>query len=463
MKKIINLFLSVMLLCLGLIPVQASDYFNVDVGYQGQTNNVWTDFAYGGALAGSEGGEALDGLEIHLVDSPYASAIEYRIYTVSGWTDWFSTWQTASQNGEDLLGAQIRLKDFPNANVYYQSYRKGLGWGTWVSNGSTSGQLNAAYPITGFRVQVDEIGVNYQSSINGVTQVLRHNGETQGTGSLETISMSLISGGNGSIEYRAYMRGTGWTNWARNGAVIGSTGLVIEGLEARLIDLPQYSVQIQPEVEGVWWDYVYDGQTAGSLGSRLTGYRVEIVQRVYVAPSVVAAVEEEEEEVVVGGGSTLNTTPLSLDTDGDGFDDPFYTLANSYLTNIQIVNPYRVQGLTVVSYSVEGISVIDGFNSYGDNAVNSSQFEVYMGTYVGGIFTVISGTGVSSAAAIEAGSTHTMILYDNEDESVEGYTSQYTGDPEHLNGIVMSGVYHEGGWSITGSSGSKKLVYTLPG
>ena len=48
----------------------------------------------------------------------------------------------------------------------------------------------------------------------------------------------------------------------KNGAVLGSSGSVIEALEARLIDLPQYSVQIQPQVEGEWWGYVYDGQTA---------------------------------------------------------------------------------------------------------------------------------------------------------------------------------------------------------
>ncbi len=285
LKKIIKIIVASCAFFMMQMPVLATDYYKVNVGYQGQNDGVWTDFAYGGALAGTEGGDPLDSLEIHLVDSPYASGVEYRVYTVSGWSEWFSTWQRASYNNEEILGLQIQLKDFEHANVYYQTYRKGLGWGTWQSNGSTSGQLNVAYPITGFRVQVDEIGVNYQSSIGGITQVLRHNGETQGTGSLETVSMNLISGDGGSIEYRAYLRNTGWTSWARNGSVLGSSGSIVEALEARLIDLPQYSVQIQPQVEGEWWGYVYDGQTAGSIGSRLTGYRVEIVQRVYVAPA----------------------------------------------------------------------------------------------------------------------------------------------------------------------------------
>lgn len=281
-KYIINLIFVMFITFFIVSQVYALDYYNVNVGYQGQNDGVWTDFAYGGALAGTEGGDPLDSLEIHLVDSPYASGVEYRVYTVSGWSEWFSTWETASHNDEDILGLQIQLKDFDNANVYYQSYRKGLGWGTWQSNGSTSGQLNTTYPITGFRVQVDEVGVEYQSSINGVSQVLRHNGETQGNGSaLETVSMKLISAEKGSIEYRAYFRNTGWTNWTSNGSVLGSSGSIIEALEARLVDLPQYSVQIQPQVEGEWWGYAYDGQTAGAPGinKALTAYRVEIVQR----------------------------------------------------------------------------------------------------------------------------------------------------------------------------------------
>lgn len=63
---------------------------------------------------------------------------------------------------------------------------------------------------------MDEIGVNYNSNINGVSQVLRHNGETQGNGSsLETVSMNLISAEKGSIEYRAYLRNSGWTDWSK--------------------------------------------------------------------------------------------------------------------------------------------------------------------------------------------------------------------------------------------------------
>lgn len=307
-KILVTIFVFVFM----LVPINATDYYNVNVGYQAGVSSVLGDFAYGGALAGTEGGEPLDSVELHLVDSPYNSGLEYRVYTTSGWSEWFSTWETASNNNEAILGLQIQLKDFPNANVYYQSYRKGLGWGIWVSNGSTSGQLNSAYPITGFRVQVDEIGVNYSSNNNGVPQVLRANGETQGTGSLETVSMNLISADSGSIEYRTYIRNTGWTDWASNGSILGSSDSVIEALEARLVDLPQYSVQIQPQVEGEWWGYAYDGQTAGAPGinKALTAYRVEIVQRKNSTSTTNATTNVNSS--YSSSHSTISTCPSSL-------------------------------------------------------------------------------------------------------------------------------------------------------
>lgn len=347
LKRLFKAFMSLVMLFLIITPIQATEFYNVNVGYQGYEDGTWLDFAYGGALAGTEGGDALDSLEVHLVDAPYGAQIEYRVYTASGWTEWVSSYKSASNSGQDILGLQIRLKDFPNANVYYQSYRKDLGWGTWVSNGKTSGTLNASNPITGFRVQVDEIGVSYQSSIGGVNQILRHNGETQGKGSslIETVSMTLNSAeADDKIEYRVYLRNEGWTNWAANGAVVGSTGKVVEALEARLVGLPQYSVQIQAQVNGEWWGYSYDGQTAGSIGNNqaLTGYRVEIVQRVYVAPNSITSLPEDE----TAGGLTLSTSnnlsevlevsgwafPAMGDLNGDGLMD---VIAGSFDGTVQ--------------------------------------------------------------------------------------------------------------------------------
>ena len=289
MKKIIiKLIVTVLFLLVFVAPVQADTYYSVNVGYQGQNDGVWTDFAYGGAIAGTENGVALDNLELHLVDAPYEASIEVRVYTQSGWAEWVSDFESANTNGQDILGVQIKLNNFDYANVYYQSYRQGLGWGIWVSNGSTSGQLNSAHPITGLRVQVAEVGVEYQSAVNGVQQVLRHNGETQGTGSLETLSMNLMSkDANDKILYRAYYKSTGWSDWANNGHVIGTVGSgeTILAIEAKLEGLDAYyHVAVQPQVNGEWWDWAYDGTQAGTLDKSLTAYRVKIERLEYVRP-----------------------------------------------------------------------------------------------------------------------------------------------------------------------------------
>lgn len=324
--RLFKIILSIFFIMQYMVPISAIDYYSLNVGYQAQVNSTWLDFAYGGALSGTEGGEALDSLEVHLVDSPYGTGIEYRVYTTSGWGDWASNYQSASNKGEDILGAQIRLKNFPQANVYYQSYRKGLGWGIWVSNGATTGQLNPDHPISGFRVKVDEIGVSYYSSSPNIKSVLRQNGETQGTGSLETLSINLNLPQLGQgIEYRVYLKSAGWTNWVSNGKILGYSGSIIEAIEAKLINLPQYSVQIQAQVEGEWWDYVYDGQQAGSIGSSLSAYRIKIVQKVKPIYTSTPQINENTNPLCTGIDEYEYRISFHLGTDDYAFEHIFMT------------------------------------------------------------------------------------------------------------------------------------------
>jgi len=269
-------------------------------------------------LAGSEGGSALDSLELHLVDNPFGSSIEYRVYTVSGWGVWTTNFQSASNRGEDILGVQIQLSHFEHANVYYQTYRLGLGWGTWVTNGATSGQLSADHPITGFRVQVDEVGVEYQSNVTGTLLPIRHNRETQGSGLIYTVNMGLISSSSGdSIQYRAYFKDSGWSGWVSDHTVLGNerAGNYITALEAKLVGLDGYHVGIQPQVNGEWWDYAFDGATAGTPGTALTAYRVKIdkdkeVKAEPVTPEVTTPVEETTFNFSSSSGSACFTATL---------------------------------------------------------------------------------------------------------------------------------------------------------
>lgn len=314
LKVVIALVLSIVFL--SPTHVRASSYVSTNVGYQSLVSETLQDFAYGGALSGSEGGSPLQGISLHLVDAPYNASIEYRVYTVDGWTNWAKNFELAQSNHQNVLGVQIRLANFEHSNVYYQTYRQGLGWGSWVKNGSTSGQLDSSHPVTGLRVQVDELGVQYQSNIGGAVQVIRHNRETQGSGLIYTVKMGLISSSaSQKIEYRAYFKNSGWSSWAGDMTSIGSerAGDVITALESRLINLPGYHVRIQPQVNGEWWDWVYDGEQAGTLDTALTAYRVEIVKEKF----------ELEQAAEVSLNPTTDPDPEpSIDPTTFNFDNP---------------------------------------------------------------------------------------------------------------------------------------------
>ncbi|MAC46272.1 MAG: hypothetical protein CMI12_05375 [Oceanospirillum sp.] len=138
-------------------------------------------------------------------------------------------------------------------------------------------------------------------------------------------------------------------------------------------------------------------------------------------------------------GNAPNSSNLTFDSDGDGFDD---SIAN---TSVAIGN--RVNGLTEISSfdpSTSKINVPDTFNGYGDDKVHNSQFEAYVGVYNGTTFHV---TGVGAGPLL--GATHTMILYDNDSSSSANF----------VDGFVIQGAYAEQQWGISGGEGAKIMSY----
>lgn len=452
MKKILLTSLVSFLLLFGLTAnVSASEFYSANVGYQVETSAGWQDFAYGGALAGSVGEENLTRVSLHLVDAPDGASIEYRVYTSAGWSEWVDNFDRVG--GETILGLQVRLANYPNANVYYQSYRKGLGWGIWVSNGSTSGKLDAAYPITGIRVQVEEVGIKYQSSSKGTDLSVRHNAETIGNGNLETLKMGLSSPIEGvSVLYRAYLKNEGWTSWAKDWEVLGSSGKTIEVIQAKLEGTDKYHIAVQAYVEGQgWWDWAYNGASAGTVGKSLISYRVKIEKKVYVAPVVAAVVTQSSSSIVIGQnqGSTTLTFDLnsSVDSDTDFDDNP---------ANIQLTIGDSFRGGTFLSSFTPGtaIPVPSTFNNYGDNQVHISQFEVFYGTYINSTFVVTATPNqFYGSSGSQNGATHTMVIYDND-------TDPNTANI--LDAFFVTGVMIESGWSIT-NAGTSNATMTYTG
>lgn len=441
------------------LSVRAEDYLAPNVGYQSSVSDQWQDFAYGGAISGSENGDALTSIALHLVDGIYESYIEYRVYSNGAWQAWSKDFEPTVTGS--FTGLQIRLVNYPNTEVHYQTYRKGSGWGSWVYNGQTSGNLSS--PITGFRVKVFEVGVKYQSNVNGNLEVVRHNSETQGTGSLTSLRLGLEQPlENASLVYRVYFKNQGWTSWAKNWEELSSAN-VIEAIEAKIEGNSKYHVAIQPYVkDSGWWDWVYDGVTAGAPGSEIMAYRVKLVRN---APSVVV-VEEDDEIGEIGGDPGTSTLSYSAGANAsvDYYESERTTKGYPALTVDGVFddNPAGVEiGINdqfkgrVVSYTAGNeISIPDTFNGAGDNTVDNTQFEVYYGTYnsTSKIFTVVSTPYEHYFDGANSGETHTLILYDNDPDS-----------NMILDGFIMPGVFYEGYWQVIGELGARKLVYIING
>lgn len=455
-RLILKLIIALFMVFSFPLTIRAEDYIAPNVGYQSSVSGIWQDFAYGGALSGTENGDVLTSISMHLVDNIYDSYIEYRVYSNGAWQAWSRDFEPTMTGS--FSGLQIRLVNYPNSEVHYQTYRKGTGWGSWMYNGQTSGNLST--PITGFRAKIFEVGVKYQSKVDGNLEVVRHNGETQGTGKLSSIRLGLEQPlENASLVYRVYFKNSGWTSWAKNWEELISTNS-IEAIEAKIEGNSNYHVAIQPYVkDSGWWDWVYDGTTAGALGSEIMAYRVKLVRN---APSTVVAEEDDEIGEIGGnpGTSTLSYSAgvnayISYSYEREQAGYPELTVDGIFDDNpagVEIGIGDQFKGRVVNYTAGNEISIPDTFNNAGDNTVDNNQFEVYYGTYnsTTKIFTVVSTPYQHYYDGANSGETHTLILYDN--DPVE-YSNMI------LDGFIIPGVFYEGYWQVTGALGARKLVY----
>jgi hypothetical protein len=157
------------------------------------------------------------------------------------------------------------------------------------------------------------------------------------------------------------------------------------------------------------------------------------------------------------------------------------------LKSWQIGQGDRIKGATLLGDfdGTQQVAVPSTFGSKAgsDDQIDNGQFEVYYGTLVGDVFTVTSTEEfTNSQTELIGGSTntlsaatHTLILFDNDSQTKrtntlndllsggnnasylpdQGYRQAYDGSevylshPYWLEAAVVSGVYHEKGWSLT--------------
>lgn len=217
--------------------------------------------------------------------------------------------------------------------------------------------------------------------------------------------MGLISSAiDDKLEYRAYFKNSGWTNWVSNMTSLGAEkgGDYITALEARLVGLDAYHVSIQAQVNGTWWDLVYDGQTAGSYELPLTAYRIQILRDV---PIVNLQATQNTNSTNSNCPVNIGANEIAIWTNDSDLDlEESFIMNTSYIRNDNNItyydftndsNPISVSltdsdlntlsfASNDIAYACFGVNIASdlGFDNKEYNLSDAEYYETYYGNYI---------------------------------------------------------------------------------
>lgn len=99
---------------------------------------------------------------------------------------------------------------------------------------------------------------------------------------LETIKINLYEAlESEKLQYRVHVQDIGWMDWVAEGNVAGTAGKSksIEAIQIKLRDLANYDIKYKVCIEGeTWTDWVQNGETAGTTGEsqKITAIQIKI-------------------------------------------------------------------------------------------------------------------------------------------------------------------------------------------
>ena len=181
------------------------------------------------------------------------------------------------------------------------------GTGTGADAGDSGGTDAPQDPVTEPEVESEPEpepepeaapSVSYRAWVGSGWQAVRADGAQVGTTGrmLEGLRISVLDGKgkktSGSITYRAHVQGTGWMAWASDGATIGrpGAGKRVEAIQIKLTGTMarQYDVYYRVYAAGYgWMGWAKNGAPAGSTGQskRIEAVEVVLVEKGGSAPS----------------------------------------------------------------------------------------------------------------------------------------------------------------------------------
>ena len=280
----------------------------------------WTNYVTDGRQSGTVGeSKKLESISLRL-SSGIDGSVQYRTYTENeGWEDW-------SENGEingkpdgtrRLEAIQIRLtgKAAEKYDIYYRVHCQDYGWLGWAKNGEkagskgysrrmeaieiqlvTKGQSMSGDETVSFAVNPNPNFIHYRTYVEkqGWTNYVTDGGQSGTVGEskkLESISLRLSSGIDGSVQYRTYTENEGWEDWSENGEINGKPDGTrrLEAIQIRLTGkaAEKYDIYYRVHCQDYGWlGWAKNGEKAGSEGysRRMEAIEVRLVAKGNVAP-----------------------------------------------------------------------------------------------------------------------------------------------------------------------------------
>ena len=224
----------------------------------------WTANAADGASCGEKGSSQIEKIKVKLnnLEEKYeGSSVYYTIYQQSnGWLDEAVDWGLKGRGGKRLEAVKIRLSGpiADDYSIFYRTYVDGYGWLGWTKNGKAAGSSH------------------YNKKMQSIQIKLVKKGEDEPSTDSASYKCPIIN-------YRAYLKGNGWTSWVTNGKTAGSTNKSkrLEAFQVKLLDiegLTGYSggITYRANVSGSWQGWKEDGETAGTTGKMTSAIKVKL-------------------------------------------------------------------------------------------------------------------------------------------------------------------------------------------
>lgn len=292
---------------------------------QGDTD--WLAWSADGTSSGSSNDKNLLGLRAQLVldtAKGYNGGLEYSTHMqTEGWTKPVASGISGVTDASgrliekrmEAISIKLTGQVAEEYDVYYAVEVKGMGWLAWAKNGENAGTAGRALRAENIRVVLVKKGGPAPAALSGATEAYyEHNmpvnatyrvhSQTVGWGQgyvdgpatagtankrLEAINVRLAGGTSdqGGIQYQSHIQSMGWEgDWARNGAISGTTGAA-KRLEAIRISLTgnianthdvYYRVRTQ---DTGWMAWTSNGQSAGTEGfaRQVTGIEITVVAK----------------------------------------------------------------------------------------------------------------------------------------------------------------------------------------